>query len=86
MKPLDIGVLCVLLAILVGPLVWKWAAAAIKPLAKGPTKPSGVQWQQLWVERLIELQGDLEGRQGADNAVRLCRQLIWELLGGGPQR
>lgn len=38
-------------------------------------------WQTRWVTNLIALQADLESQKNA-TAVKLTRELIWELLGG----
>jgi len=42
--------------------------------------PEG-QWQSDTVDTLIRLQATLEARKMAP-AVKLCRELIWEVLGG----
>jgi hypothetical protein len=42
--------------------------------------PEG-QWQSDTVDTLIRLQATLESREMAP-AVKLCRELIWEVLGG----
>lgn len=46
-----------------------------------PWKPAGDRWQSKSVETLIALQSELEGRKMAP-AVKLCRELIWEIIGG----
>ncbi len=50
-----------------------------------PTLPAGVptpdRWQSGSVATLIALQGELEARK-MPAATKLCRELIWEILGG----
>jgi hypothetical protein len=44
----------------------------------GPTQD---RWQSASVATLIALQGELEARK-MPAATKLCRELIWEILGG----
>lgn len=46
-------------------------------------KPSATQeqWRQRWTATLIELLGDLD-KQGMKQGATLCRELMWEILGG----
>lgn len=37
-----------------------------------------------WVVRLMVLQSELEAQPDQQEALKLCKQLIWQLLGGGP--
>lgn len=43
--------------------------------------PARDQWQSGSVATLIALQGELEARK-MQAATKLCRELIWEILGG----
>lgn len=49
-----------------------------------PAEPTKEQWQSAWIGRLVSLQNELEERK-MPAAVKLCRELTWELLGGGGQ-
>lgn len=42
------------------------------------------RWQAAWIGRLVALQNELEQRKKPE-AVKLCRQLTWEILGGSSQ-
>ena len=60
----------------------------VAPLLKKiplPTLPTGApapdRWQSGSVATLIALQGELEARK-MPAATKLCRELIWEILGG----
>lgn len=46
--------------------------------------PSKAEWRQQWVKTLISLQTELEDAS-EDSQAELCRQLIWEILGGDPE-
>lgn len=46
-----------------------------------PTSAAGERWQTDSVNQLIALQAELEARK-KPAAVKLCRELIWEVLGG----
>ena len=43
--------------------------------------PAADRWQSKSVATLIALQGELEARK-MPTATKLCRELIWEILGG----
>lgn len=51
-----------------------------KPVPTVSSEPEDV-WRQRWVATLIDLQTDLEQRS-QDEQVELCRNMIWQLLGG----
>ena len=60
----------------------------IAPALKGCKLPDlpwptgkGDRWQAKSVDTLIGLQSELEGRK-RPAAVKLCRELIWEVIGG----
>jgi hypothetical protein len=68
------------------------AAVALYPVAlpllktiRLPKLPVGAptpdRWQAGSVATLIALQGELEARK-MPSATKLCRELIWEILGG----
>jgi hypothetical protein len=77
------------------------AAVAASPLlfsavraAAGGIKLPSLPWlrkqeapspREYWVIRLMALQSELETKPDQAAALKLCRQLIWELLGGGPK-
>lgn len=42
------------------------------------------RWQAQWVGRLVTLQSECDERK-MPAAAKLCRQLTWEILGGGGQ-
>lgn len=51
------------------------------PAAPAPPATPESHWQSDTVDTLIRLQATLEARKMAP-AVKLCRELIWEVLGG----
>jgi len=68
------------------------AAVALYPVAlpllrkiRLPSLPAGApapdRWQSGSVATLIALQGELDARK-MPAATKLCRELIWEILGG----
>lgn len=64
---------------------WPWLQSLPKGLL-AIVPVSGKQaneeaWRQKWVATLIDLQTDLEERSQTEQ-VDLCRNLIWQLLGG----
>lgn len=46
-----------------------------------PAATTQEQWRQRWTHTLIELLADLD-RDGMKPAALLCRELMWEILGG----
>lgn len=83
MSYVDMAVIAAVAAITVGPYLF----TVMPPLpALWPSrKPEEPDFRGEWVETLIKLQTLLE-EEGQDNATKLCRSLIWELLGGGPTK
>lgn len=75
----DLAVYSVLAAIAGLPLLRPLLASLKLPTL--PWKSVGDRWQSQSVETLIALQTDLEARKMTP-AVRLCRELIWEVIGG----
>lgn len=74
----DVAVYSGLAAVALWPAVLPYIKKIRLPGRSQPTKD---QWQADSVAGLIALQGDLEARKMAP-AVKLCRELIWEILGG----
>lgn len=83
MSYLDMAVITAVAAIVVGPYLFTLIPPL--PVLWPPQKPQEPDFRGKWVETLIELQTQLE-EEGQDNATKLCRSLIWELLGGGPTK
>jgi hypothetical protein len=75
---LDVAVFSGLAALALGPSVWPYIKSFRLPVAP---KPAPEEWQASRIATLISLQGELETRQ-KPAAVKLCRELIWEILGG----
>jgi len=89
MTPIDIlifGALGVLAGIpLIASVVTHFKPLLAARLGK-PVAPQPNQWKTEWVDRLLELQTELEGKPEHPEAVKLTRQLIWLLIGGGPTK
>jgi len=86
LKPADFLILAVLLAVAGFPVVVKlartaWAKYHGAAAVAGESGGSG--WRNQWVQTLMDLQTQLESRSDQQASLKLCRQLIWELLGGG---
>lgn len=81
MTYVDIAVIVAVAVVIGGPYLY----SVLPPMTSlWPAKAIEEDYQRNeWVQRLLELQSELE-QDGQDNAVKLCRNLIWELLGGGP--
>lgn len=86
---LDYVVIGCIAAVAAAPLLLKAARAAaggirlrLPDFSGVATETSGSREQ--WVNTLMRLQSELEANPGQAPALKLCRQLIWELLGGGP--
>jgi hypothetical protein len=56
-------------------------AAPAQPEA--PAEASKEAWRQEWTSTLISLLADLE-KQDMAPATKLCRELMWEIIGGEP--
>lgn len=95
LQPTDYLVAAVLAVVAMFPLVAGPVMSAarsvlgrVRPAALTPVteQDASTQWRNKWVQTLMELQADLEvrgnGKQQA--SLKLCKQLIWEILGGGP--
>jgi hypothetical protein len=46
-----------------------------------PADATKEAWQQQWTHTLIDLLADLD-RDGMKQGASLCRELMWEILGG----
>jgi hypothetical protein len=46
-----------------------------------PAAATKEAWQQQWTHTLIDLLADLD-RDGMKQGASLCRELMWEILGG----
>lgn len=78
LSPLDAAVYSGLGLAVLWPVVWPY----LKKLRVPPATPAAPEeWQAARIATLISLQGELEAKQ-KPAAVKLCRELIWEILGG----
>lgn len=62
-----------------------WAVASFRK--QGNVSPDSVEkWRQKWTALLITLGREIEGGSGSltrqDEALRLSRELMWEIIGG----
>lgn len=86
MTTVDIVVIGTIAVVALFPLLKQWyKTIAAKVPAVAVTVDDDSLWRQKWVATLIDLQGELEERESADQVV-LCRQLIWQMLGGEPSK
>ena len=86
MTAIDLAVLGGLAAVAAAP-----ALPSLSLLLKARPKPNPADaeqtqeaWRQQWTSTLIDLLGDLEGQDMAP-AAKLCRELMWEIIGGEPE-
>lgn len=91
MNRLDILVLSAMAAVAAFPLLRTAFARAVGALSrKDASSPDAVeQWRQKWTSLLITLGREIEAGSGSltrqDEALRLSRELMWEIIGGeGP--
>lgn len=75
---IDVAVYSGLAAVALWPAVLPYLKQIRLPFRPQPGKD---QWQADAVAGLIALQGQLEARKMTP-AVKLCRELVWEILGG----
>ena len=90
-KPADYVIIAVLAAVAAAPIVISWVKKLIAggltlQLPRPVIQTSEESWRKHWVQKLIELQDDLERKPEHAESFKLCRQLIWQLLGGGPTK
>lgn len=70
------------------PLLVRWVRLAWarlphkKPVIAG--NDSVAEWRSRWVQTLMVLQSELEAKSDQQASLKLCKQLIWQVLGGGP--
>lgn len=86
LNPLDYVVIGCIAAVAAAPLLLKAARAAAGGI-KLPSIPGLKKLgspREKWVNTLMQLQSELESDPKQEQALKLCRQLIWQLLGGGP--
>lgn len=85
MTPLDLAMIAAIALVGAYPLLGY--VAKLPKLAIGRPSPAlestKAEWRQEWVKTLITLQTELE-EMGESNQADLCRQLVWEILGGDP--
>lgn len=90
LTPTDYIVIGCIAVVAAGPLLLTAARAAARgiklPTLPGLPKADPASHREQWVVRLMELQSDLESKPEQAAALKLCRELIWELLGGGPKK
>lgn len=91
MNRLDLLVLSAIAAVAVFPLLRAAVVRAIGAASsKGAVSPDSVEkWRQKWTALLITLGREIEAGSGSltrqDEALRLSRELMWEIIGGeGP--
>lgn len=77
----DIAVIVTIAAVAAYPAIAKILSQVIGNRPSEPRQSTKAEWRQGWVHTLITLQTELEDA-GEDGQSDLCRQLIWELLGG----
>jgi hypothetical protein len=85
MQTADYIVIAAIALIALAPLSGKVLAAA-RALARRPA-PSSVKvpaegWRAGWVQNLMELQNVLEAEGKNVEAIKLNRELIWQIIGG----
>ena len=84
MSLVDLAVIATI-AIIAGYPAIGAAVSAIRGLrTPSVLESSKAEWRQQWVKTLISLQTELE-EASEDSQAELCRQLIWEILGGDPE-
>lgn len=80
MTATDLLVLSSIAVVLAFPLL-KAAASKFLPRLPVVQAESKAAWQQRWTNTLIELLADLD-KDANKPAATLCRELMWEILGG----
>lgn len=90
LTPTDYIVIGCIAVVAAGPLLFSAARAAARgiklPTLPGLPKADPASQREHWVIRLMVLQSELEAKPEQAAALKLCRELIWELLGGGPKK
>lgn len=95
MSPLDLLVVTVIVGCVAWPALHSGVTHLVTLLQPRPAAPSAVpaaggsiqEWRQAWASKLIELIDELEsGKAGVNKpepAVRLAKELLWQIIGGG---
>lgn len=85
---IDIAVLMALAAVATYPTLLGIGRSALSAIHAPPrpvqAESSATGGPEGWVETLLEMKADLERSGKNPEAVVLVRQLIWQLIGGGP--
>lgn len=74
------------LALIAGLPVIPWLIAKLRGVLPAGVSTPAVRSNQQWVQTLMSLQEELEQHPDQQPAVDLCRQLIWLLVGGAPDK
>ena len=64
--------------------LWSKLRGTGTPTVHASEEDAAANWRNQWVQTLMELQADLESRGKQQAPLKLCKQLIWEIIGGGP--
>jgi hypothetical protein len=85
MQATDYLVIAVIALIAIAPLSGKVLAAAralARRPAPAPLEAPAEGWRAGWVQTLMELQNVLEAEGKNVEAIKLNRELIWQIIGG----
>jgi hypothetical protein len=92
MNPLDLIVVVAIAAVLGLPYLRSAVGLLSQPklVPLLPPEPDAIAWRQRWAANVIDLIDEIEDGQSElerpDTALRLARELVWEIIGGdGPQ-
>lgn len=86
MTPLDLAVVVGIAAVLALP----YLRSTVGLLSWPAKKDGGMAWRQRWAATVIDFIEEVEAGEGTlerpEAALRLARELVWEIIGGdGPQ-
>lgn len=84
MTPVDIAVYATIALVALAPFAGP-AVSLISSIRLPKPAVDESAWTRDWADRLIQFIGEAEGGQmvgNTDEAQRLARQLIWQLIGG----
>lgn len=87
MTATDMAVIAAVLGIGAAPgLLARLQAVRLLGGEAAPAQPEASKeaWRQEWTSTLISLLADLE-KQDMAPATKLCRELMWEIIGGEPE-
>jgi hypothetical protein len=85
MQTTDYLVIAAIALLALAPLTGKVLAAAralARRPAPAPLKVAAEGWRAGWVQTLMELQNVLEAEGKNVEAIKLNRELIWQIIGG----